>query len=268
MRLTFSFTWRARQRRASAGVVVLMGWMIAGNCGAAQFPSIGGVWNRYPPYADTFSGQPDPPELQVATPPLKPSYLREWQDLRKRREEADADGKPLPTPASLCLPEGMPGLMDAHYALQILVNPDQDQVTVLGEFMMQVRRIYLAEPMPPLEKIAPSYFGYSVASWKGKRLEVTTLGVNKDVRYEDIPHSERMKITERLYLTKPDILRDDITIDDPDYMTEPYKFTFLYKREPSSYKVGEYVCDHQHAIVGKDGALDMKLEAPDGAEKH
>lgn len=227
-------------------------------------PSFSGVWNRYPAYPDTFSNQPDPPELQLVEPPLKEPYLTQWRAMQKKRADADAAGTPLPTPSSQCLPEGNPGIMGAHYALQILQDPALSQITVLGEFMSQIRRIYLNEKLPPVDSIDPGYFGFSAGEWKGDVLEITTAGIREDVQYADIPHSAEMVIKERLYL-KGDILVDDFTIEDAKYLTKPYVFTFMYKREAPSYKVGEYVCDNQRAIVQSDGSLGMPVE---GDEKH
>lgn len=240
-------------------ISVLAGYAACVQAWAAP-PDMNGVWNRYPAYADTFSGQPDPPELDVVEPPLKPEFLQQWRALRQKRIDADNAGKPLPTPSSLCRPEGVPGMMGAHYALQILQNPTQNQVTILAEFMMQARRIYVGETMPALDEINPGYFGYSVGKWTGDVLEVTTQGVRDDVLYEDIPHSEDMKVVERLYLDKSGILHNDVTIYDQKYLYKPYQFTLMYKKEPASYKINEYVCDNQNAVVEPDGTLGMTLE--------
>lgn len=252
--------WSSREVFFLPALIALAGCTVAATPSMASTPDIEGVWNRYPPYADTFSNQPDPPELQLVEPPLKEPYLTEWREMRAKREAAEAAGRPLPTPSSLCRPEGMPGIMGAHYSLQILQNPGQNQVVVLGEFMSQIRRIYLNEEMPQIDAIDPGYFGYSVAKWVGEVLEVTTAGIREDVVYEDIPHSVDMKISERFYLNKDKILVDDIVIEDPKFLSKPYKFTFMYKKEPSTYKVGEYVCDNQSVIVEDDGTLGVKLE--------
>ncbi len=252
----------AAQRRIIA-TLAIAGALVAAPAIAsapAQEPDISGVWNRYPPYPGTFSGQPDPAELQVVPPPLRAPYLAQWQAMEQRRAAADAAGKPLPTPSSQCLPEGVPGIMGAHYALQILQNPALRQVTVLAEFRSQVRRIYLDEALPPVEAINPGYFGRSVGRWEGGVLVVETAGVREDVRYEDIPHSPAMHVEERMHLRADGILADDVTITDPQYLTAPYRFTFLYKREPASYRIEEYVCDGDRTVVGTDGSLEMKTE--------
>ncbi|MFD2780492.1 hypothetical protein ACFS32_04380 [Novosphingobium pokkalii] len=52
-----------------------------------------------------------------------------------------------------------------------------------------------------------------------------------------------------------------MTITDPQYLTAPYRFTFLYKREPASYRIDEYVCDGDRTVVGADGSLEMKTDS-------
>jgi hypothetical protein len=129
--------------------------------------------------------------------------------------------------------------MAARAPLEILQTPGQ--VTVLSEYMTQTRRIYLDSPLPPPDDINPGYMGYSVATWHGATLEVQTIGIRDDVRYQQIPHSANMKILEKIRLTAPDLLRDELTILDPDTLTGPYHLTFTYKRDPN-YRIKEFVC--------------------------
>ncbi|MEJ2410997.1 MAG: hypothetical protein P8Y48_17270 [Novosphingobium sp.] len=228
----------------------------------AEVPNISGVWNRYPPMPSTFSGLPDPPEWIVPDPPLKEPYKTQWHQLQEKRAAAEAAGKPLPDDSALCRPDGTPMIMWAHYALQILQNPDLKQITVLSEFMAETRRIYLDEDLPPIDSIDPGYFGYSVARWNGHILEVTTAGIREDVRFMDIPHSSEMIVKERIFLDSDNHLVDKIEIEDPQYLTGIYGFKFLYKKEPLSYKIAEFVCDNQRSIVLPDGSLGMEVEAP------
>lgn len=224
-------------------------------------PNITGVWNiaEDPFAADVFAADPPPPGGE---PPLKEPYQTEYKMQLKRRADADEAGKPLPTPSSMCFPEGMPTLMGAHYALEFLQTPGQ--VTVLGEFMAQTRRIYLDEPAPNPDDIELSFNGYSVGHWEGKTLVVTTVRIRPDVRFMEIPHSDQMKITERIQLTAPDRLKNDIVIEDPVAMTRPYRFSFEYKKESRRYKIGEYVCENNKTVVGADGTFGMEVEPQPG----
>lgn len=227
----------------------------------ADTPNISGVWNRYPPLPGTFSGEPDPPEWDTGDPPLKEPYKTQWNQLQEKRAAAEAAGSPLPDASALCRAEGTPMSMSAHYALQILQNPELKQITVLSEFLAQTRRIYLDEELPPIDSIAPSYYGYSVAKWNGNVLEVTTAGIRDDVRFIDIPHSSEMIVKERIFIDEKNYLLDEVRIEDPQYLAKPYEFKFTYKKEPLSYKITEFVCDNQRAVVLPDGSLGMEVES-------
>jgi hypothetical protein len=135
----------------------------------------------------------------------------------------------------------MPTVMAAKAPLEILQTPGQ--VTVLAEYMGQTRRIALDEKMPAPSDINPGYMGISVGRWNGDTLEVETSGVREDVRYQGIPHSGKMRLVEKIRLTGPDELLDELVVHDPGTLTQPYHLTFHYKRQPG-YRVLEYPCKH------------------------
>lgn len=251
--------WTSRRRSAVLVATALAIGALSAPA-LAGTPNISGVWNRYPPMPPTFSGLPDPPEWDVGDPPLREPYKTEWSALQERRAAAEEAGKPLPDDSALCRPDGTPMIMWAHYALQILQNPELKQITILAEFMAQTRRIYLEEELPPIDSINPGYAGYSVAKWNGDVLEVTTAGIREDVRFNDIPHSADMIVRERLFLDDRNILNDEVSIEDPQYLTEPYTFRFMYRKERPGYRITEFVCDNQHSVVQPDGSLGMELE--------
>ncbi len=49
-------------------------------------------------------------------------------------------------------------------------------------------------------------------------LVVDTIGIKQTVRLRGVPHSEKMRIDERLKLVTHDMLQDEVTITDPDYL--------------------------------------------------
>ena len=223
-------------------------------------PNISGVWERYPsPFsndADVFADLPVPD----GGPDLKEPYASAWKAQRTKRLAAIQVGKPLVDASTLCLPEGMPTIMGAIYPIQILQTPGQ--VTVLAEFLTQTRRIYLDQPMPAPDDLAPSYYGFSSGRWDGDTLVIETRGIREDVQFFEIPHSAAMKITERLRLIGPDLMENKIVIDDPAYLKRPYIVTFGYRRK-NDYRIMEYVCDHLKDVINKDGTV--SIDASDGA---
>jgi hypothetical protein len=199
-----------------------------------------GTWNRYPQIDEKPDPKLPPPPPPVADPPLKPEYLGAWQAQQKAAKEADARGQPLYTDYVKCLPDGMPTMMLAMFPMEVLQTPGQ--VTIVQEAYNQVRRIYLNEKQIPIEDAEPGYWGHSVGHWKGDTLLVDTVGIKEKVRFRGVPHSDQMRIHERIRLLTPDFFEDEITIEDPVYLTGPWTFAYAYKRLPH-YKMLEYVCD-------------------------
>lgn len=220
-------------------------------------PDITGVWEIWP---DPFAGEENTfLELPVpgGGPKLREPFASEWKRLRHERDELLKAGTPRVDPSTQCLPEGMPMIMGAIFPLEFLQTPGQ--VTVLGEFLTQTRRIYLNKPMPPLEELNPNFYGFSTGHWEGDTLVVVTKGVKVENRFFEIPHSNEMVITERIRLTGPDLMENAITIEDPKMLLEPYRFTYGYRRN-RDYVIQEYFCDREDPLfkVKADGTVEMK----------
>jgi hypothetical protein len=73
-----------------------------------------------------------------------------------------------------------------------------------------------------------------------------------------MPHSSQMRITERLKLITPDILHDQITIDDSVVLEKPFTYTLAYKRMPN-YEMVEFVCDNNREYIDEKGVVRMKV---------
>ena len=74
-----------------------------------------------------------------------------------------------------------------------------------------------------------------------------------------MPHSEKMRITERIKLVTPDVMHDQITIDDPVVLEKPMVYTLAYKRLPN-YEMVEFVCDNNREYVDEKGVVRMKVK--------
>lgn len=241
-------------RIALLAAVGLAAPLLSSATARAKEPDIMGVWEIYP--------DPEPPRRSLVPnggPKLKEPHATQWKVLRADREAKLKAGTPLVDSATLCIPEGMPTIMWAIYPFQILQS--SGQVTVLAEFLTQTRRIYLDTPMPKSDDIAPSYYGFSVGRWEGDTLVVTTKGVREDVQFFDIPHSSEMTITERIRLTGPGLLEDQIVMDDPKMLIEPYRVTYGYRRN-DDYRIMEYFCEREDPLlrVNQDGTVSMKVD--------
>jgi len=211
--------------------------------GSQVVRGINGSWEAYPQRSaglgSTTRGSLPAP-APVPEPPLKPELLSKWKAEQTRNAELTQKGLPPVSSGMACLPEGMPGMMQSTFPMEVLETPGQ--VTIIQEAFNQVRRIYLNEKLIAPEDAEPFFSGHSVGSWEGNTLVVRTVGVKTTVRFRNVPHSTNMRITERIRLVNDEFMENQVTIEDPENLTKPWTWTWMYKRWPG-YKIQEYVCE-------------------------
>jgi hypothetical protein len=224
-------------------------------CGAvaaqsSSRPDLTGSWERYRGPADDAATPP--PESQ---PPLKPALLAEWQARRAADREADARGEPQASNVTHCIPDGVPSMMNGPFPFEIVQNAKQ--INIAQEAYSQIRRIYLDKPQLTLDDIELGFYGRSVGEWHGDTLVVDTIGIKDYVRFRDVPHTRDTRVTERFRLVTPDILWDEITIEDPAVLEKPWTVTFAYRRMPD-YEIIEYVCEDNREYADENGVTRLR----------
>lgn len=220
-------------------------------------PDFTGIWGIY------RGGRGADPKF-AAPPPsplvLKPEYAKPYEARRAVEAEAAKRGEQLANASVECKPYGVPAMMSvAIYPVEFIQTAKQ--VTIIAEAFSEVRRIYLDRPQMKIEDVAPGYYGRSVGHWEGDTLVSDTIGIKESVSvYRGIPHSNQIRITERFHLLTPDILHDQITIDDPVTLEKPLTYTVAYKRMRKDYEMVEFVCDNNREYVDDKGVVRMKVE--------
>ena len=218
-------------------------------------PNLAGVWAPY------RGGRGADPKLapSPATPlTLKPQYAKPFEEKRVADAAAAEKGEPTASGAVACVPYGMPRMMSvALYPIEIL--PTSGQITIVTEAFSEVRRVYMNIAQLPMGDVPPGYYGRSVGRWEGDTLVVDTIGIKPSVpAYQNMPHSDLMRITERMRLIAPDYLHDQITIDDPVVLEKPVTYTLAYKRMPG-YEMVEFVCDNNREYIDEKGGTHLKV---------
>jgi hypothetical protein len=219
-------------------------------------PDLSGAWGAY------RAGRGGDPKL--APPPaspivLKPEYAKPLADRRAAEAASNAKGEQLANAAVLCVPYGMPSMMSVAggiYPVEIIQKPEQ--VTIITEAFSEVRRVYLDRPQLNIDDVPPGFYGRSVGRWEGDTLVVDTVGIKDTVRYQGMPHSDQMRITERMRMVAPDVLHDQITIEDPVVLEKPFTYTVAYRRMPK-YEMVEFVCDNNREFVDDQGVVRLRV---------
>jgi hypothetical protein len=188
----------------------------------AKLPDWSGVWTHI------RSDQ----NLQMKTNPPpwneKAAKIIEWQYAEEKA------GRPPPLFQN-CLPEAMPAwMLVTHNAMEIFFSPGR--VIFLGESDSQrLRRIYTDGRGHPPDP-DPTFHGHSIGKWDGENLLVDTIAMHPQnyiaiSEAQGIPNGGDMHIKERMYLQKPDIWADELTITAPKVLTKPWVTTRIYTRQ-------------------------------------
>jgi hypothetical protein len=206
-------------------------------------PDWGGIW--------FVMGGPPAPGTTPAEPKLKGEYLakrEQWVADARSREGVVRRNR------SNCSPPGMPRIMRlAQYPYEFIFAPGR--VTVNQEAWMQTRTIW-TDGRAHEEDPDPSFMGDSVGRWDGDTLVVETRGVSPDLEIDTgWPHSDQFVLTERIHLdpTNPDILVNEMRMEDPEALVEPFEVTTRYRRDRYG-KLYEFQCsENDRNPVNEEG---------------
>jgi len=236
-------------------LLVLCFALCAGTAFAQQKPpDLSGVWG---PYRGGRGADPKLAAVPAGTPTLKPEYAKAYQTRKAAEDAASQRGEPGPTNGTLCVPYGVPTMMSvAVYPVEFIQTPKQ--ITIISEAFSEVRRVYMDKPQLKIDEVPPGYYGRSVGKWDGETLVVDTVGIKEAVQYQRIPHSDQMHVTERIHLVAPNVLHDDITIEDPVVLEKPITYTLAYSRL-NDYEMVEFICDNNREYVDANGVVRMKI---------
>jgi hypothetical protein len=229
---------------AIAGLVAALVGTLAVRCAFAAPPDLSGVW--LPDVKDQKRQETQ------NIPPWKPQIRPQFQHMV---DEENA-GRPFLV-LSHCLPHGMPSwMLISHNAFELLVTPGR--ITMLGEVDgNRMRRIYM-DGRPHPEDPDLTLHGHSVGHWEADTLVIDTVAIVPQAyiaisEAAGIPNNGDLHIVERIHLTKPDVMADDMEIAAPKVLTTTWKTTRLFRRYPERrYEIIEGECQQEDLVPGKD----------------
>jgi hypothetical protein len=175
---------------------------------------------RSSPTSDGSQGRgPDAPKLT-------PEYLAKWNVIAKSRISGSYEYDNIAN----CLPPGVPAMMSAAYGMEIM--QDEQKITFFSEHQDALRRVYL-DGRKPSQRVLddPTYAGYSTGRWEGDTLVVDTVALSvKSFIDGSSPHSDKMTVQERIRFIEPGLLENQITVNDPEALTEPWRVVRRYRK--------------------------------------
>jgi hypothetical protein len=235
----------------SVAIAIVAGF-VASACQAA--PADYAALARLPDWSGVWVPDLQDQDAQVASNPT-PWNARAQKTVGHLEAEEQA-GRPKGLFVN-CLPEGMPSwMLISHNAMEILVTPGR--VTMLGESDgNRLRRIYTDGRSHPDDPDL-TFFGDSTGHWEGDALVVDTIGVVPQAYLAvseavGVPNDGDMHVVERIHLSGPDTLADDLEITAPHVLSGPWKTTRLFHRAKGpGADIEEGVCLQGGFSQGKD----------------
>jgi hypothetical protein len=210
-------------------------------------PDLSGVWSVR---SEAGSGQPQHfLNLAADAKPGEVTMLP-WA-LAFVKEQLSTLG--MNHPVARCLPPGVALSYTAGAPFKIVQTPDL--LVVLYEYANSFRQVFLDGRSLPKDP-QPTWVGYSVGRWDGDTLVVDTSGFNDRTWLDGVghPHTEALRIIERIQRKDFGHLDLQLTIDDPKTYEKPWTAS-LQADLVTNTEVMEYVCAEnekslQH-MVGK-----------------
>jgi hypothetical protein len=188
------------------------------------------------------------PSRRQDIPALKSPYKERYEEAVQKATAGE-----LPDAVAACFPPGMPRMMGMVYGMEILQTPKI--ISITSEWQAATRRVWMdLEDHPPEDELDLTYAGHSIGRWEDDTLVVETVGIRDDVPldFSHLPHSPKLKVTERFTQISPGVLVNDITIDDPGLFEQTWKYRLAYLHKPDL-RLTEYVCLENNRNVDADG---------------
>ena len=152
-------------------------------------------------------------------------------------------------PHARCKPSGGPREFVTPYGLEIVDLPELERIYIFDIGGPHTYRIVYMDGRSHPENPTPSYYGHSIGRWDGDTLIVDTVGFNERfwMNRDGLPHTDRMRLIERITRTDFDTLRYDVTIDDPGAYDAPWDSGFAIQWTPDR-EIFEYICQDNNTF--------------------
>jgi len=230
----------------------------------SKYPDWNYQWYRIGPNGQYNPAAPRDKQGAPLTPEYQKIFEVGTEDVKQGGQGND--------PTYICIPDGMPRVMNGIFPMELVIMPKMTYILV--EYLMRQRRIYTDGRAMP-EDAEPSFGGYSIGNWvdtdgdgRYDELRVETRNFRGPRVYDPsgIPlHNDNQTIVrERFFIDKvdPDVLHDEITTIDH-ALTEPWTVLKSYRRERNAI-FSEVYCgvdnphvkiDGQNYMLSSDGHL-------------
>jgi len=217
---------------------------------------LSGIWTNFPPeHTRSFQNSALIGEL----PPMTPWAMERYEQAKPTFGSRSVPVLETNDPVYDCFRPGTPRIYMHPFPMEIIQTPGR--VLMLFEYDHAVRQIY-TDGRGHRTDLAPMWMGDSTGHWEGETLVVETVNFNDKtwVDRQGVPHSEQLRVLERMWLDDEGNLRIDITIEDPIAFTESWSAERRYR--PVDWDIEEFSCmDNVNFEAFEDAILNFDPEA-------
>ncbi len=200
---------------------------------AGEGVDLSGIWirrydYRYQNYAFTAELPPMTPWARERFEATKPAF--------GPRAVTVADTN---DPVYQCLPPGTPRIYAHPTPFEIFQS--SGRVMIVYEHQHLVRDIF-TDGRGHRQNRLPTWMGESIGHWEGDTLMVETVNFNDKtwIDRRGVPHSDQLRVVERIHRSDEDELIVDITVEDIVAFTEPWTVRRVF--ESVDWRLEESVC--------------------------
>jgi hypothetical protein len=192
-------------------------------------PDLSGIWHAEDNVENIAAQGVDVPMLPSAAA------------LYKQRQDTLGQDKPQ----LHCLPHGVPdAMLVANLPFKFIQTPRE--TVILYEEFNEYRQIFTDGRKLP-EDPNPAWYGYSVAKWEGDTFVVDVAGFKEGTWLDNAghPHTEALHITERYRRPNFGNLELEVTIDDPQAYSKPWKSRMIHFKLFPDTELLEHLCENE-----------------------
>ena len=155
---------------------------------------------------------------------------------------------------SHCMPWGYVRSYGTPYPHAYVHHPDR--LVVLWE-QDNAYHVVPTDGRPMSRDLDPSWRGTSVGHWEGDTLVIETGGFNGRTWLDtaEHPHSDQLRVVERMAYADYDHINYEITMEDPKFYSKPMKNSRVFVRMKPGQELYEYSCAENNRCEGGNCTL-------------
>jgi hypothetical protein len=225
----------------------------------AALPDWTGIWEAEAWTQRTAAGRPaggykdvQAKAVLMGHPPYKPEWEARYQAGMK-----DMAALTVAERTRKSCSFSFPMIMESPSLFQVAITPEE---TLFVFVTQDVRHIYTdGRGHTPKDEIWPTRQGDSVGRWEGDTLVIETIArlsnIPISIRAPMSKVSDQARFTERVRLVNPNLLENQMTIEDPATLTKPWTVKIRYHRVKDLPRLGNYDCEQNDRNPIEDGKL-------------